>query len=92
MAGGCRSGTTLTQTLRLVYSTMSRGGYALSTVESNAVLVSVGDGPILTGTEHSLSSFSNGFQLLMAHTWMHSIDNDSAGSFGSPIFPSQFPA
>jgi len=35
--------------------------------------------------------FDNGFQLLMAHTWMHSIDNDSAGSFGSPnLNPANF--
>jgi hypothetical protein len=35
--------------------------------------------------------FDNGFQLLMAHTWSHSIDNDSAGSFGSPnLNPANF--
>lgn len=35
--------------------------------------------------------FSNGFQLLMAHTWAHSIDNDSAGSYGSPnLNPANF--
>lgn len=35
--------------------------------------------------------FSNGFQVLMAHTWAHSIDTDSAGSFGSPnLNPANF--
>jgi hypothetical protein len=35
--------------------------------------------------------FSNGFQILMAHTWAKSIDTDSAGSFGSPnLNPANF--
>lgn len=35
--------------------------------------------------------FANGFQLLMAHTWAKSIDNDSAGSYGSPnLNPANF--
>jgi len=35
--------------------------------------------------------FANGFQILMAHTWSKSIDNDSAGSFGSPnLNPANF--
>ncbi len=35
--------------------------------------------------------FSNGFQLLMAETYAKSIDNDSAGSFGSPnLNPANF--
>ena len=35
--------------------------------------------------------FNNGFQLLMAHTWMKSIDTDSAGSWGTPnLNPANF--
>src|SRR5918912_1032502 len=35
--------------------------------------------------------YSNVFQILMAHTWAKSIDNDSAGSFGSPnLNPANF--
>lgn len=35
--------------------------------------------------------FSNGFQLLMAHTWMKSIDTDSAGAWGTPnLNPANF--
>lgn len=35
--------------------------------------------------------FHNGVQLLMAHTWMKSIDTDSAGSWGSPnLNPANF--
>lgn len=35
--------------------------------------------------------FSNGFQVLMAHTYAKSIDTDSAGSFGSPnLNPANF--
>jgi hypothetical protein len=35
--------------------------------------------------------FRNGLQLLMAHTWMKSIDTDSAGSWGTPnLNPANF--
>ncbi|MBM3726745.1 MAG: carboxypeptidase regulatory-like domain-containing protein [Acidobacteria bacterium] len=35
--------------------------------------------------------FHNGFQLLFAHTWMKSIDTDSAGSWGTPnLNPANF--
>jgi hypothetical protein len=35
--------------------------------------------------------FSNGWQILMAHTWAKSIDTDSAGSYGSPnLNPANF--
>jgi hypothetical protein len=35
--------------------------------------------------------FKNGLQLLMAHTWMKSIDTDSAGSWGTPnLNPANF--
>lgn len=35
--------------------------------------------------------FQNGFQFLMAHTWMKSIDTDSAGSWGTPnLNPANF--
>lgn len=35
--------------------------------------------------------FSSGLQLLMAHTWMKSIDTDSAGSWGTPnLNPANF--
>ncbi|MBV8819904.1 MAG: carboxypeptidase regulatory-like domain-containing protein [Acidobacteriaceae bacterium] len=35
--------------------------------------------------------FSTGWQLLVAHTWAHSIDTDSAGSYGSPnLNPANF--
>ncbi len=35
--------------------------------------------------------FQSGFQLLMAHTWMKSIDTDSAGSWGTPnLNPANF--
>jgi hypothetical protein len=35
--------------------------------------------------------FHNGFQLLMAHSWMKSIDTDSAGSWGTPnLNPANF--
>ncbi len=35
--------------------------------------------------------YANGLQILMAHTWAKSIDNDSAGSFGSPnLNPANF--
>ncbi|MDX1982165.1 MAG: TonB-dependent receptor [Bryobacteraceae bacterium] len=35
--------------------------------------------------------FQNGFQLLMAHSWMKSIDTDSAGAWGTPnLNPANF--
>ena len=35
--------------------------------------------------------FNSGFQLLMAHTWMKSIDTDSAGAWGTPnLNPANF--